>query len=425
MFPIDTETFLNQLQGRGWHLSLEPVVRLLGEWGNPERAFKCVHLAGTNGKGSTAAFLESIFRQAGYRTGLYTSPHLLDARERIRVHGQPIPWGRFDAYVQEIQEPVTRLGCTYFETLTAVAFRYFADAQVDLAIIETGLGGRFDATNVVTPELSLITSIDLDHVQHLGQSRAQIAREKAGIIKPNRTCLSGVRSRKVNALLHEVAVKRGARFHELEELCRFTVRRMHETGSEVEFRCAGVICEATVGLPGRHQVRNAALAVAASHCLERSGYRVSQEAVVGGLAKVVWPGRLQLVGTRPRIVLDVAHNPAAMRQLIAALRALYPEQRFVFVVGFLADKDCRAMARQIAAAADSIVTVTPVSERALPARELAEVFQEFKATVEVREHMEQALAFLQSLHPAYLGCVTGSHVTVGNFLRAWKKVLTN
>jgi len=192
MNEIDTLEFLNNLQKFGWRLGLDNILKLLHGMGNPQTEFKSIHIAGTNGKGSTAALLESIYRHAGYKTGLFTSPHLLSINERIQINALPIPMEKLVSYVDKFKDDIERISCTYFEALTALAFRYFADSGIDVALVEVGLGGRLDATNVISPVLSIITQIDLDHTEHLGKTLTEIATEKAHIIKAKRQWSPGI-----------------------------------------------------------------------------------------------------------------------------------------------------------------------------------------------------------------------------------------
>ncbi|MFQ5752714.1 MAG: bifunctional folylpolyglutamate synthase/dihydrofolate synthase, partial [bacterium] len=271
----DTLKFLTNLQRFGWRLGLENISTLLAKMGNPQFRFKCIHIGGTNGKGSTAALLESMFRQAGYKTGLFTSPHLLTVSERIKVNGHPIAIEKLVSYVERLKDAIQTIGCTYFEALTAVAFQYFADVGVNLAFIEVGLGGRFDATNVITPVLSIITNIDLEHSEHLGWTKSKIAEEKAGIIKSEVPCLSGSKNQAVNAVLEKNAEQKHASFHKLADMCAIYPQKLTENFSEFNLIFSrNHYNQLKVGLVGRHQVQNVALAVAAVEILAQQDFMI-------------------------------------------------------------------------------------------------------------------------------------------------------
>jgi dihydrofolate synthase/folylpolyglutamate synthase len=332
--------------------------RLLTALGNPERAFLSLHIAGTKGKGSTAHLAEAILREAGYRTGLYTSPHLVDMRERIRLDGTPVSEADFTRTMAEMEPQLRRLRPTYFETMTAAAFLLFANKGVDYAIVEVGLGGRLDATNVILPAACAITTIDYDHMDKLGHTLEEIAGEKAGILKPG---VPAVSSPQPPAALR-VLRRRGNPFFP-----RFQVlpgRRF-----VLKFRVEGVAghsyaCE----LPalGKHQAANAATAIA---LVERSGARISEAVVRRALRKVRLPGRVEVMGRRPWVIVDAAHNPVSARALAAALKSL-PRRRTILVFGASADKDYGAMLRALLPGADLAIFTRAAHPRAAAASDL-------------------------------------------------------
>lgn len=315
--------------------NLDRMRRLAAALGNVERSFKSLHIAGTKGKGSTAHMTEAILRQAGHRTGLYTSPHLVDMLERIRIDGEPVS-GRDFVWAMNRMEPVLRrLKPTYFEIMTEAAFLLFTRAQVDYAVVEVGLGGRLDATNILAPVACAITRIDYDHMDKLGRTLAEIAREKAGIIKPGVPVVTGAQRpaamreirRKAEPLVPSVwAPARGA----------FVLKFKVEGLRGRVYRCM---------LPalGRHQAENAALAIA---LVEASGAHVTPRDVREALRRVCLPGRIEIVRRRPWILVDTAHNPVSARALAEALRAV-PRRRTILVFGASADKDVAGMLRAL------------------------------------------------------------------------------
>lgn len=310
--------WLYSTQASGVKLGLENVRLLLEALGNHHHRLTCIHIAGTNGKGSVSAMLDSVARAAGLRTGLYTSPHLVRFNERIQVSGQPITDDEVLAGLSVIREAIARSGCTptFFELTTALGFLHFSTQRVDLAIMETGLGGRLDATNLITPLVSVLTSIDLDHQKILGDSRAKIAREKAGIIKPRVPVVSIAQTADVREVIDEVATS---------------------LNSPVTY-IAEPIADLQIGLAGSHQRLNAAVV---RDALAVAKLGVSPDALKTGLKSVFWPGRFQAVGGR--VTIDGAHNVAASERLVQTWRECYPGASPTIVFGGLRDKELDKM----------------------------------------------------------------------------------
>jgi len=431
----ETLSYLFGLQRFGIKLGLVNITAVLRHLGDPHEGLPSVHIAGSNGKGSTAAFLSSVLRRAGFRVGLYTSPHLVDFSERIQVDGVPIPTPKVVHFTERIRESVekmTREGdlwpssdphfppegfdpqkttITFFEFTTAMALLYFRESKVDVAILETGMGGRLDATNVIDPLLSLITSISLEHQQYLGKTLIQIAQEKAGIIKPERPLLTSARQPRVLALFRQKCQELRCPFYAWRE--DFSAK---ELGPQlIRFRGRShQWSNLRLGLAGSHQVINASLALAGVEVLMESGFAVHEEHLRKGLAEVKWPGRLELVGEHPRILLDGAHNPAATRVLRKALQEGFPRRRLILVLGIMADKDIPRMMADMVPLANVVILTRPRMDRAASLKVLgaqASAFQ--KPVVEVAE-VDQALArALAEAEGEDLIVVTGSLYTVG------------
>lgn len=342
--------YLFQLQKFGAILGLEKTRRLAELSGNPHEKLKFIHVAGTNGKGSTCAMLESIYRHAGYKVGLFTSPHLVSFTERIQINRKNIPQSEVARLTEIIQRDVMKLDSppTFFEFVTIMAFRWFEEQKVDLVIWETGLGGRLDSTNIVTPIASVITNIQFDHEKWLGHSLAEIAREKAGIIKPGVPVTTGVESEEAWAVIEQTAKSLDAPIH------------------RVLYSLPNII---TPSLPGKHQRKNAIVAIAAA-CSVKNPFRIGNEAFLHeALQAVSWPGRFDLRG---RYILDGAHNPDGARTLRLTLEETFPAVKPIFIVGILADKDIKAMAREFAQVASRILTVAVQSDRSADADALAD-----------------------------------------------------
>ncbi|MFQ5707914.1 MAG: bifunctional folylpolyglutamate synthase/dihydrofolate synthase [bacterium] len=425
MYENETVQFLNRLRRFGWRLGLANITELLRALGNPHHSFPSVHIAGTNGKGSTAALLESILREAGYKTGLYTSPHLLDLTERIKINQEAIPWEVLHDYLRTIKRKIQLLECTYFETLTAIAFKYFADCKIDMAVVEVGLGGRLDATNVLQPELVIITGIDFDHKAYLGPSLNSIAREKGGIIKSGKPCLVCAENLEARTALVQIARERNAEFHDLKDLCTFTPIELTEEFTEFDLTFQDdSLPNLKLALIGRQQVSNAALAVAATRMLQARKYLINRSCVYSGLQKASLNGRLQVLQRHPKILLDVAHNPAAVRHLVSALKTIFAVERLLFIVGVLDDKDFEGMLAVIEPIANTIFCVTPSSDRALPAPQLLEGRGTHSGKYRSGHGIENATRkALQQCEVNDLLCVTGSHYTVGDFLKYYYRKL--
>lgn len=348
---IDYERHRGRMKYNTRTLHIRRFGRFLRDIGSPHLAAPVVHLAGTKGKGSTAAILHSIAVEAGLRCGLYTSPHLESYCERIQIDRQPISKGRFARAADSLKRRLEKRGHelepgyrTTFELLTTMALEVFRDEGVDLTILETGLGGRLDATNAVPSDLAVITAIGLDHTHLLGSTHERIAREKAGIIKPGRPVVVGRqgpgRVRRVLAVIRKVADRRGSRLTYAPRLVRVVSNCASPRGQRVCARIAGAGTELEVDLPlpGRHQVDNLQTALATVEMLRRRGWDIPDEAVVGGVARTVWPGRIELIGGCPPLVLDGAHCPLSVEALARTLEDRYPGREPVFVFSMLDDK---------------------------------------------------------------------------------------
>jgi dihydrofolate synthase/folylpolyglutamate synthase len=379
-------------------LGLDRITRLLEAMGSPHRAGRFVHVAGTNGKGSTCAMIESGLRAAGIRTGLYTSPHLNEPTERIRIAGQPVSEAQFaEAFVEvhELAEGMLAAGeidlhPTYFETVTAMAFLLFARQQVDTIVLEVGLGGRLDATNVVIPALSVITPIDLDHQFFLGDTLEKIAAEKAGILKP------GVRAIFAEQLPEPEAVLRAHAQGPYTLTRDWPITELSISARGSKFRMHGM--EIVCPLAGQHQVENARTAAIVLIHLGVSP---------AGIAKTTWPGRLEQVSLNPEIILDGAHNPAGARALADYIRRFYAGRRIWMVYGVMRDKAVGEMTSLLFPLADRVILTAPDNSRAMPPDEIP------APGAAITHNVGQALALLAEAAPDDVIFITGSLFVVG------------
>lgn len=394
--PLNAEQILSRLEKLGIRLGLDDVRRLLARYGNPQLHYRTVLVAGSNGKGSTSALLAAMASAAGLRTGLYTSPHLESVEERLRIDGRAIDPADLAGLLARIVEEAGTLP-TYFEAVTAAAFLWFSERQVDLAVIEVGMGGRLDATNVCEPELSLITSISLEHREHLGETLAAIAREKAGTFRPGRPALVWLEDPEPSEAARAVAAELGTDLRFANELV--TIRR---DGQHIQLTTPRGEHALEIRLPGAHQARNLALAVLAA---EELGF--SPEAIAEGARSCRWPGRLERVelpGDR-LVLLDAAHNPEG-----AAALAGFLEEPVDLLFGALGDKDAADMLLPLAERARRIVLTTPASDRARPPEELAALLPG-REGVEIVPDLGQALE--RALRPGVQLVVCGSIYLIG------------
>lgn len=397
--------WLQERQRFGLRLGLERMAALLATLDRPHSRFRSVLIGGTNGKGSTAAVLAAALAAQGERVGLTTSPHLQRLAERVVVAGAPVDDDELAAALARLRGPAERVGATYFEIVTAAALLLFAQARVDTAVLEVGLGGRFDATNAVEPVLSVITGVALDHVDVLGDTLAQIAHEKAGILRPGVTAWTGAEGEGL-ALLRQEARTRGARLRALASHVDLTLEGRGWDGLELRVAGPWGVTVARTPLVGRHQARNVALALAAAAELG-----VPPEVAARGAAAARWPGRLERFEVRGRwLVLDGAHNPEAARALAAALREL--EGRVaVLVLGISADKDVRTVAAALTGMAERVIATRAASSpRALAPRELAPIIDADATAEQPSDALELALRWAV---PGETVVVAGSLFLVG------------
>jgi dihydrofolate synthase/folylpolyglutamate synthase len=377
-------TYLAELgqEIRGMKFGLERIHAILTSLERPERTYPTAIVAGTNGKGSTAAILASILMRAGYRTGLYTSPHLIRVNERIQVDYREVPDEDFAWSFSKVRQAVERLveekrldeRPSFFEFLTATAFLHFARARVDFAVLEVGMGGRLDATNATEPRVAVITNIDLDHLEFLGSTHAAIAREKAGVIKPRRPVVSCCEHPEAARVIRERCAELGA---DLLEISRFAkVSNVHAVRGRYAFdlRLNGDCFSNLVSpLLGRFQIANAVAAVAAARQLSREGFAVSRKAIVEGLARAAWPGRLEVIWERPLVVVDGAHNPAGARAIAAFAKEHWAGKSLRLVFGCMRDKAIAEMSEILFPLAVEVWLTRPEQARAATPQEILAV----------------------------------------------------
>ena len=411
---------------------LENITVLAERLARPDRAYPTAHIAGTNGKGSTAAFLESILRHAGFRTGLNTSPHLEKINERIRVNGEEINDRDFAETLTRIQAQIEELLAagevrahpTYFECVTAMAFEYFARVHVDFGVFEVGLGGRLDATNILNPVISLITRIDFDHENFLGHSLREIAAEKAGILKQRIPVILAAQQAEAREVILARAKELGCPVIETPVAYRVN-EQMMENGcvrAQITEIASGWSARLAPQLAGRFQLQNAINAVAAARALSARGYRIPENAIEQGVAAAIWPGRLEKLQSRPAIYVDGAHNPGAARELAAFWEENFTGRRIFLLYGALRDKAVDEIAGVLFPRAAEVVFSEPRTSRAISASQLSEIAAHHAAHSSVIADAEQALDYLLSkAAPQDAVFVTGSLYLVGQLRHYWKQ----
>ncbi len=421
-------------QARVQKFGLENISLLAADLGNPHRAIPCAHIAGTNGKGSTAAILESILRSAGLRTGLYTSPHLERINERIRLNGEPVSdeifaaaWTRVHASIESLMASGKLTAHpTYFECVTAMAFLIFAEQRVDFAIYEVGLGGRLDSTNIVTPEVAIITPIDFDHENFLGHSIAEIAAEKAGIIKPGVTVVSSVTRSEARALIAQKCVEMRAQLREIDKEWRLEDMPASEGFHRALAISKDSRAKLTIApaLPGRFQLRNALAAATAARVLSESNhFRLEDRNIERGIANVSWPGRLERLSEKPAVYLDGAHNPSGARELLEFWQRDLAGRRIILIYGAMRDKAVDEIAGVLFPHAHNVILTEPRQPRAISVPLLSEMTAHLASPhpIIIRDPFQAFDRALELAGENDAIFVTGSLYLVGDLRGHWHK----
>ena len=416
---------------------------LLAALENPERRFPSVLIAGTNGKGSTAASLASILRASGLRTGLYTSPHLIRINERMQINGGEIADDKFALLHDMVERTAERLveegelpwHPSFFEMLTAIAFEHFATSKVDIAVLEVGMGGRLDATNVVEPRVSVITDIALDHQKFLGDTITEIAREKAGIIRQGGVVVTLPQSPAANDVIGHAILDLNATgvsavpyvppvspaapsYFQPKSFTKGT-EKPEGTVSRYPLQVMGKQILVETPLIGRHQLRNIALAIAAAEELSKQGFAVTPDSIERGIRETRWPGRFQIIPGSPEVVLDVAHNPAGAWALRSALSSYYEDRRMIFVFGAMRDKAIAEIAEILFPLAESVVATSADNPRSATPEEIREAASRTGSEIVAAPEVESALQRARMLaRTDGIIVVTGSIYVVGEAMRA-------
>jgi dihydrofolate synthase/folylpolyglutamate synthase len=400
--------YLNSLKKFGIRFGLERIKKLLNLLNNPQNSLNIIHVAGTNGKGSVSAIIASILWNAGYKTGLYTSPHLQILNERIIINGKMIPDNRLYEVIETIRDINKGSEITYFELLTAIAFKYFYDEGVDIAIVETGMGGRLDATNVVPSIISIITDISIDHKYYLGNNIKDITREKAEIIKGGFTITS------VN--------KKGA-LSIIESKCKEVNSKLVLLGRDSKVKRLGPQLfnyyglyedykDLKINLIGDHQIKNAGLSITAIEILKSKGFNINCKAIYDGLGNINWPGRLEIVLDSPKIIIDGAHNPHGIKVLRKAIEKYFPCKNLYLILGIMKDKDIKRMISNILPIATEVILSRLNIDRSFDPIIIKDMIRGYR--FKLSDNLKEALDYtLSKANRDDLICVTGSLYTAG------------
>ncbi len=408
--------YMQNLTKFGMNFGLERISELLRRLGEPHRRIKVIHVGGTNGKGSTTAILASVLQSSGYRVGTFTSPHLHSYTERFRINGAEIDPNQVAKLITHLCphiETMVQDGFehpTEFEVSTALAFCYFAEEAVDYLVLEVGLGGSIDSTNVVHPLLSLITNVTMDHMDYLGDTVSDIARVKAGIIKPGVPVVTASDNPEVLAIIQEICRAKGCTLIQVGQDVTWEYGEHSLRGQYFDYQGnKWRFTELWLPLLGQHQVVNAAAALAALEVLAGLGVHMEENALRDGLSKTVWPARLELLGGKPPVLIDGAHNYEGARSLRLALDTYFPERKIVMVLGMLGDKERFRVVAELAPRARKVIITKPNSPRAGDWQQLAAQAREFISDVDVVESIADAvLSGMKQTGVDDLVCITGS-----------------
>ncbi len=391
----ETENYLYGLQKHGIKLGLENSRGLMGILGEPQKSFRSVHIAGTNGKGSTASIIASILKETGFKVGLYTSPHLISFTERIKVNNSPVLESDVIRLVSFIRKAITNadINPTFFEFVTAMALYYFAHKKVDWAVVEVGMGGRLDATNILLPDVSVITNISLEHREFLGESLSAIAAEKAGIIKPSVPVVTATTHHEALKVLEGTARDRKSEIYVIDRDFKGTLSSMNE--GHIAFDYTGInplsknrkeYRNLALRTSGRHQVLNASVALRTCEVIESKGLIISDEAIKNGLLNSDFSGRLEWSSRTPPVLIDSAHNPEAAAALADTVKEIFFSKKIILIMGIMNDKDTEGILKPLIQICDVIILTKPKGERAASPEKLEEGIKslEKKGSVNLR-----------------------------------------
>lgn len=413
--------YVEQTQFARRRCGIERLKEILTQMGNPQQKGNWIHVAGTNGKGSCCAMTASILSKAGYRVGLYTSPHLERYNERIKINGEDISDEDFIEQIEAVKQVCDKMGEApiVFEVLTLAALRYFAQKRCDFVVLEVGIGGRLDATNVIpAPKAAVIAQLGLDHTETLGNTIEEIAREKGGIIKAGTPVILAKQSEEATEEIRKICSQTHSELR-IASPERFMIQKESINGFSLTDSEYG---ELFLPLAGRHQLCNAANVLETISCLKRQGYRISNQAVQEGLLHTRWAARFERLSVSPDFILDGGHNPQCVGAAVESLKRYYPRQKAVFIVGMMQDKDTGQMLEQLLELAKQFICIEPDSQRAMTAEQMTGFLQEKGAQAQSCKTAEQAIALaIRSAGKDGLVCALGSLYLAGEIREIFEK----
>ncbi len=395
----DNLAYLYSLQQFGIKLGLSNIKRICLSLNNPHEKLKTIHVGGTNGKGSTAAILASVLHEAGYKTGLYTSPHLTDIRERIRINNIPITKEHFSFLIENIKEHIegSDILPTFFEFTTAIALEYFAEERVDIAVVEVGMGGRLDATNIIVPLVTIITNVDYDHTEHLGTDLEDIAGEKCGIIKKSAPVVTSEHKENILSIIEDSAKKAGTVTYIFGRDFNTVPVKLTRSYSEVYYygkRWRELLLK--LPLAGKHQMFNLGAAIYTIELLMQKGFEVTDHQLFRGVENTSWPGRLETVSVNPQVIVDGAHNHAGTivlaRFIEDVLMKVEGHGNIILIFGVLKDKDVSRMIEELIPYSSEVIITKPDTERGLPVEDLRKIVEQYGITPHVTQAVSEALS---------------------------------
>ncbi len=412
------KSFLFSLEKFGMKMDLENIRALMKYAGHPHERLKIIHVAGTNGKGSTCAMIASVLTSMGYKVGLYTSPHIVSFTERIRIGGGPISEEDVETLTELFQPEIIKLRATFFEATTAMMFKYFADSKVDFAVIETGLGGRLDSTNIVDPLISIITGINFDHTEVLGDTLEKIAFEKAGIIKPNKPAVVNVQSDSLKKVFRTAGLRKGSDVFFVDENSMYADALMNIDNSILNASVFGIAYpQLKIGLGGEHQIQNSLTALTALYLLNHADIEIDRKAIYQGLDCITnntgHRGRLEIISRDPFVIVDVAHNPDGINAVMKSL-AVLNERKGVLLFAAMRDKDARSMLNSLRERFGTVILTSLRSGRSMNVEELKKLSDSIKLSSQIFDNSSEALrAALTQSDNDYFILITGSHYLAG------------
>jgi|LDZU01.1.fsa_nt_gi dihydrofolate synthase/folylpolyglutamate synthase len=412
--------------------NLDRMITFMRLLGDPQKTYKTVHVAGTKGKGSISAMVASALSASGYRTGFYSSPHMIDYTERIQINAEPIPQNEFVRIINQLYPFIQQIhGLTTFEITTAIAFQYFKDMKIDLGVIEVGLGGRLDATNIINPEVSIIASISLDHMDILGNTLEAIAGEKAGIIKDGIPVVVSPQRASVIKVFELFAQKKNAQLIKTGEILEFTAQKSDLTNQEFDLNYPENILDdfksqlkekihLCIPLLGKHQMENAGTAFCALKLLQEKGYAITKQSIQKGLQTVYWPGRFEFLRKEPFLIIDAAHNYESSKRLVETVQELFPAKRITLIFGASEDKDISGMLDNFSKITAFVIFTKSTHPRAADPETIQQIAQSLSCDTIIIDDIQKALEFaLNQSHEGDIILASGSIFIAAAIREIW------